>query len=63
MAEMLRERRRLLEQLDDASKRREDVLNRLRQVEERIKAEERRGPRAYLDHILERSGQHDEDRG
>lgn len=63
MAEMLRERRRLLEQLHGTGESREEVLNRLRQVEERIKAEERRGPRSYLDHIMERSGQHEEDRG
>jgi len=63
MAEMLRERRRLLEQLHGGGGSRDEVLTRLHEVEERIRDEERRGPRAYLDHIMERSRQREEDRG
>lgn len=52
LADMLRERRQLLEQLYHVQGRRDEVLNRLRDVERRILQEEERGPRAYLDHIF-----------
>lgn len=55
LADMLRERRHLLEQLHSVQGHREEVLHRLRDVERRILQEEERGPRAYLDHIFGRA--------
>lgn len=63
MAEMLRERRLLLEKLHFSHKNREELLHRLQQVNELIAAEERRGPRVYLDHIITCDEQQGEDRG
>jgi signal transduction histidine kinase len=55
LADMLRERRRLIEQLHNVQDQREEVLHRLRDVERRIRQEEERGSRAYLDHIFGRA--------
>lgn len=52
LADMLRERRQLLEQLYHVQDRRDEMLHRLRDVERRILQEEERGPRAYLEHIF-----------
>ncbi|MEW6725806.1 MAG: hypothetical protein AB1327_02450 [Bacillota bacterium] len=64
IADMLRERNRLLEQLYSGCYSRDEVLSRLRQIEQQIEAEENRGPRAYLDHIFRQSEKnHQEERG
>lgn len=52
LADILRERQQLLEQLHHVPGHREEMLHRLRDVEQRILREEERGPRAYLDHIF-----------
>lgn len=56
MAQILRERRRLLEEMTQLYEVHEEILIRLRRLEDLIKAEEQRGPRSYLDHIVERTG-------
>jgi hypothetical protein len=52
LANILRERQQLLEQLHHVLGHREETLHRLKDVEQRILREEERGPRAYLDHIF-----------
>ncbi|MDA8097406.1 MAG: hypothetical protein RDV00_04030 [Clostridia bacterium] len=55
MADMLRERHRLLEMLYYAPMHRERILDRLRELEALITLEEDNGPRTYLDHIMNRA--------
>ncbi|MBO8129059.1 MAG: hypothetical protein H0Z39_07665 [Peptococcaceae bacterium] len=55
LAEMLRERQYLLEQLQRTREHRDDLYRRLEDLENRILQEENRGPRTYLDHILHRA--------
>ncbi|MFZ5897861.1 MAG: hypothetical protein ACOYU7_01535 [Bacillota bacterium] len=63
IADILRERNRLLEQLCSGRYSEDEVLSRLRQIEQRIEEEENRGPRAYLDHIFKPSKKTTEKRG